>query len=400
MADTAAPRTTTSRRPLPWAVISTVILAVTLIVLVANHQPESDPATEIGSLIRCPVCQGVPIADSPAPMARDMMALLRDRLEAGATRQEAIEDLLGAYPGSLLLEPRLSGATLALWLLPAAAIVVGGGLALTVRRSRRGIDTPTERSELVRRRDDVNADLADLAGQEAAGEIDPTAARHLKEAYLAELAETEQALGQAPASDAPLPRSRRRVMAGAVAVVASLALVVALAGAFLVDRPGSASGVAGTLAADPSEYSNETLAAVIASNADHPQIDGMRLALAERYFADGDYSAAFPYYLDVASSEAATPNQAATALTRLGWMTFDGNGEVDTALDLLTRARSLAPNDPFPIYLQGIVTWCGREDPVQAAALFQQVLGYELGGLADEVGRDLAAAEAGEPCRR
>ena len=71
-------------------------------------------------------------------------------------------------------------------------------------------------------------------------------------------------------------------------------MTVLVAGAFIVDRPDQSSGVA-DVAADPSSFSNETLAAVVAANQDHPQIDGMRLALAERYFEEGDYQSAFPY---------------------------------------------------------------------------------------------------------
>lgn len=401
MADTAVDRPTTSSRTFPWGVVSVVALSVLLIGLVASYEPAVDPATEIGSLIRCPVCQGVPIADSPAPMARDMMVVLREALADGATRQEAINEVLGAYPGSLLLEPTLSGSTVILWLAPLAALIIGAGLALTVRRSRQGEDSARERSELEHRRRQVQADLDELAVQVAGGEVDPEAAAHLRAAYRAELAEAETALAEASEETAPLPRSRRRTAVGAGIVVAALAMVVATAGAFLVDRPGATSGVAG-LEGDPSEFSNETLAAVIAANTDHPQIDGMRLALAERFFEAGDYQSAFPYYLEVADSEQAATTQVATALTRLGWMAFDGNGEVETALNLLSQAQRLVPDDPFPLYLEGVVTWCGRGDGQAAAAAFREVLaaGVQDEAIRGQVEADLAAAEAGEPCDR
>lgn len=401
MADTVVDRPTTSSRSFPWGAVSVVALAMILIGLVATYEPPVDQATEIGSLIRCPVCQGVPIADSPAPMARDMMVVLREALDEGATRQEAIDEVLGAYPGSLLLEPTLTGSTAVLWLAPLAALVVGVGLALTVRRSRRGEDAAGERSELERRRHQVQGDLDELAVQVAGGDIEPDAAAHLRTAYQRELAETEKALAEAGATPAPLPRSRRRTAVGAGIVVTALAAVVATAGAFLVDRPPANSGVAG-LEGDPSDFSNETLAAVIAANVDHPQIDGMRLALAERHFEAGDYQSAFPYYLDVADSEQAATGQVATALTRLGWMAFDGNGEVETALSLLSQARTLVPDDPFPLYLEGVVRWCGSGDTQAAAAAFRQVLaaGVQDQDIRSQVEADLAAAEAGEVCSR
>lgn len=390
----------TTARSFPWSAVTVPLMVALLIWLVAGYDRPADAAAEIGSLIRCPVCQGVPIAESPAPMAVDMMAVLREELETGATRREAIDAVLGAYPGSLLLEPDVTGSTIALWLVPAAALLVGAGLTLTVRRTRIGAEAVAERAEMERRLRHVKTDLAELSTQVATGEVPAEAASHLRHAYQEELAETEKAIQTSTALPAsPLPRSRRRVVLGVVVVMASLAAVVGAAGAFLVDRPQAVSGVAG-LDGDPAGYSNETLAAVIAANIDHPQIDGMRLALAERHFETGDYQTAFPYYLDVASSDNASDTQAATALTRLGWMAYEGNGEVATALELLSEARLLSPDDPFPVYLTGIVTWCGEGDGATATGFFRQVLTKDLGdsGIRSAVEEDLAAAEAGEAC--
>lgn len=387
-------------RSVPWSAISVVVMAVALVVLIVSYQPPADTAEEIGSLIRCPVCQGVPISESPAPMARDMMEILRRELAEGASREEAIDAVLGAYPGSLLLEPEVSPTTVALWAVPLVALVVGAGLTLTLRRSRLGAVAVLEETEARHRLDQIRADLDELAAQQAAGEIDPEAARHLRESYEAELAETQAALREiSAASETPLPRSTTRAAAGTALVVGALVVIVLAAGAFIVDRPGQSSGVA-DVAADPDSVSNETLAAVIAANVDHPQIDGMRLALAERYYEEGDFQSAFPYYFDVASSDKATPAQAATALTRLGWMTYAGNGEVDTALELLAQARELVPDDPFPLYLEGLVEWCGRGDAAAGAEAFRQVLRNDLGddAVRRQVEADLAAAEAGEAC--
>lgn len=399
MAETAA-AVRTATRSVPWRGISLVVMAAALVVLLVGYDPARDTAEEIGSQIRCPVCQGVPISDSPAPMARDMMAILRQSLDEGATRQEAIDAVLGAYPGSLLLSPDVNASTVTLWLLPLLALAAGGGLALTLRRSQRGVDLPRERTEMEHRLAQTQVDLDELASQEASGEIDRASARHLRAAYESEASEIRSALTAMPDTSAPLPRSPRRVAAGAVVVVGALVAVVATAGAFLVDRPDASSGVAEALAGDPGDYSNETLAAVIDANEDHPQIDGMRIALAERYFEEGDFQSAFPYYLEVASSRTATDPQAATALTRLGWMAYAGNGEIDTALDLFAQAREVAPDDPFALYLEGLVHWCGRGDGETAVSAFREVLASDIGddAIRAQVERELAAAERGEEC--
>lgn len=388
-------------RSVPWAVVSTALLTAAVVLAVATYRPVADTAADLGSRIRCPVCEGVPIADSPAPMAVDMMALLTERIDEGATRQEAIDAVLGAYPGSLLLDPTASGSTIVLWLVPAGAIAAGLALALTVRRSRKGLDQGAERVELEHRLTHIRNDLDDLAAQVATGDIDLAAAHHLRQAYSAELVEAKRALSStAAAGGEPPPRSPRRVAIGATMVVVSLGVIVIVAGFFITDRPDAFSGVAEAKPTDAADYSNETLAAVIAANEDHPDIDGMRLALAERLFEEAEYQTAFPYYLAVAQSEDATSGQAATALTRLGWMAYDGNNEVDTALALLAQAQEIAPEDPFPLYLHGLVTWCGAGDPAAGAVAFRRVL--EMTRLDEptraQVEGDLARAEAGEPC--
>lgn len=401
MPETDTSPTPTTRR-FPTMVVSTVVLVVALIVLVATGNPGEDLVAELGSQIRCPVCQGVPIADSPAQMATDMMEILRDEVAAGANRQEAIDAVIGAYPGSLLLDPPLSASSVALWLIPALALIGGVGLAATVRRGRTATVSSQERSELNHRLVQVRSDLDDLAGQEAAGDIDHEAAAHLREAYSAELAETEHALTNLTTAPPEERRSTRRGLVGGLILVGAFVVVMVVAGAFVVDRPESGSGVASSLQGDPSDYSNETLAAVIAANQDNPLIDGMRMALAERYFTEGDYPSAFPYYLEVASSDRATPEQAATALTRLGWMAFDGNNEADTALDLLAQAREVLPEDPFPLYLESLVRWCGKGDNAGAAAGLETVLATDGldDGIRSQIESEYEMITAGEQCPR
>ena len=47
-------------------------------------------ADTIGGIIRCPVCQGMPIADSPATMAVEMMQVVREKVVAGNSEKEIL----------------------------------------------------------------------------------------------------------------------------------------------------------------------------------------------------------------------------------------------------------------------------------------------------------------------
>jgi len=182
--------------------------------------------------------------------------------------------------------------------------------------------------------------------------------------------------------------------------VAMFAVIVGVAGDFLQEREGPTEGVADLGEQDLSSVSNETMEAVIAANLDNPQINGMRMALAERYYEEGDYRSAFPHYLAVAESESASDTEAAAALTRLGWMAYEGNGEVDTALRLLDQALAIEPNAPVALYLKGRVQWCGAGDADTAITLFEQVLANP--DIPDEsrtdIEADLERASAGEVC--
>jgi cytochrome c-type biogenesis protein CcmH/NrfF len=332
-----------------WSWLLSAALTVFLIVaVIAAPDPTEDQVRAIGSQIRCPVCQGESIAESPSQTARDMMDLIRQRVDEGLTNQQIIDELLSSYSGALLLDPPVGGVTLWLWLAPIGALVLG---AVLIRRRFRKSTT----------------------------EVPPIG----------------------PAPEHHLVSPPRRALVGGIALILAVAVTLAVVGQFRQAREGDGllSGVANG-SVDPDTISNETMEAVIATNIDHPEISGMRLALANRYFEDGVYQKAFPHYQAVLE-DSPTASQAATAYTRLGWMVFDGNGEVDLAMSLIDQALEAVPDDAFAIYLKGRVVWCGKQDPDGAALLFSQVL--TASALDDEVRSrveaDLAAAESGAACQ-
>jgi cytochrome c-type biogenesis protein CcmH len=102
--------------------------------------PTLPPALEararaIGLELRCPVCRGLPIAESPADLARQMMGELRRQVLAGATDEQIQDFFVGKYGQSVLLNPPKRGLNLVIWLGPLVA-VIAGGLALWSYLSR------------------------------------------------------------------------------------------------------------------------------------------------------------------------------------------------------------------------------------------------------------------------
>ena len=320
-----------------------VILAGVLASTVSTQPATIDRAQQIGAQIKCPVCQGESIADSPSQMARDMMALVEDRLDQGRIDSEIIDELLSSYSGALLLNPPASGNTLALWLAPALAVITGIAIIAWWRRHP-----------------GLKADSATIVR----------------------------------------PISRRRLLVGGLILAGALAGIVAVAGGSLQTKGDTGAGAADLDESDLANVSNETMEAVITANADHPQINGMRLALAERYYEAQDYRSAFPHYFKVAESEQATPAEATTALVRLAWMAYDRNDEAETALQLLDEALQIDPSSQVALYLKGTVLWCGPGDNTAAAGLFIRILADP--DLPEEsrsqVESDLNAVQSGESC--
>ena len=82
---------------------------------------------EVASGLRCPVCQGLSIQDSPSELAVQMKDVVREELRAGKSREEIEAYFVSKYGEWVLLEPKASGANLIVYLLP-VALVFGGGV--------------------------------------------------------------------------------------------------------------------------------------------------------------------------------------------------------------------------------------------------------------------------------
>ena len=110
-------------------------------------EPQGPPLTgeelervtnEVSSLMRCPVCQGLSVADSPTPSAVAMKEEVRQFLAAGYTQTQILTYFEQSYGEFIRLEPKAKGFNLLVWILPIAALLTG--LALVMRRVRRPDD--------------------------------------------------------------------------------------------------------------------------------------------------------------------------------------------------------------------------------------------------------------------
>lgn len=101
-----------------------------------------DPAEEaleaktraVASQLRCVVCQGLSIEDSPTDLARDMRAIVKEQLASGRSPDEVKEYFVSKYGEWILLEPKPSGLNLAIYLLPVLGVVIGAGVVMRSAR--------------------------------------------------------------------------------------------------------------------------------------------------------------------------------------------------------------------------------------------------------------------------
>jgi cytochrome c-type biogenesis protein CcmH len=82
----------------------------------------------VSAQLRCPVCQGESIQDSPADLAVEMRAVVRDQLAAGRTPDEVKAYFMARYGEWILLAPPARGFNLLLYVLPFALLILGGAL--------------------------------------------------------------------------------------------------------------------------------------------------------------------------------------------------------------------------------------------------------------------------------
>ncbi|WP_424949924.1 cytochrome c-type biogenesis protein [Deinococcus sp.] len=131
-------------------------------------------AQAIGRTIRCPVCQGLPITESPSDLSQSMLRELRDQVRAGQSGDQITTYFAARYGDTVLLDPPRRGVNLLLWLGPLAAALAGGGWLLSTVRRRGAVTSGPVQREVDDSADDVDEAAADSYLAEVRAQVQST----------------------------------------------------------------------------------------------------------------------------------------------------------------------------------------------------------------------------------
>jgi cytochrome c-type biogenesis protein CcmH len=133
-----------------------VLLAVTLVggsLAQSTLSPDLEArARALGLELKCPVCQGSAIAESPSEFARSMMTELRWQVGAGRSDAEITQYFVTRYGEDVRLKP----SSPLVWVLPGAVVLLGAfGLVSYLRRASQPRTLEASAASLERVRQDL-----------------------------------------------------------------------------------------------------------------------------------------------------------------------------------------------------------------------------------------------------
>jgi cytochrome c-type biogenesis protein CcmH len=86
--------------------------------------------------LRCVMCQNQSLADSDAPIARDLRSQVLVLMREGRSDAQIKDYLVERYGEFVLYEPEMKPATWLLWFGPALILLAGAGVVVAVVRKR------------------------------------------------------------------------------------------------------------------------------------------------------------------------------------------------------------------------------------------------------------------------
>lgn len=117
-------------RPRTFIVLAILALGLALAWSARPHaETSAERVDRITSELRCVVCQGLSVKDSPAESARQMRDRVVRRVAEGRSDQEIVDEFRASYGDWVVLSPPLLSWSALVWLVPIVAVLVGAVVA-------------------------------------------------------------------------------------------------------------------------------------------------------------------------------------------------------------------------------------------------------------------------------
>src|SRR5216684_1817098 len=188
-------------------VIAVVVMLAAIwayVLLVTPAQESLDQRVhDVASQLKCPVCQGESVADSPSTISQQMRGVIRQQLQQGQSEQQIIQYFVSRYGSNILWSPPKQGFTMLAWIIPIAILLGGAILLVLVLRGWLAAGRMAQRSGDDTEAEDEQLDHADLQQFQAQLEQELAA----DDPMFAHLSHTE---ARATARVAPTIREARR----------------------------------------------------------------------------------------------------------------------------------------------------------------------------------------------
>ncbi|MEZ5332307.1 MAG: cytochrome c-type biogenesis protein [Thermoanaerobaculia bacterium] len=97
----------------------------------------TERAHAVASLMRCPSCQGLSVADSHTPASAAMRAKVERLLALGYSQEQVLSYFEASFGEFIRLAPRAEGFNLFVWIAPVAILLAGFALVVWRIRSAR-----------------------------------------------------------------------------------------------------------------------------------------------------------------------------------------------------------------------------------------------------------------------
>ncbi|MGO8873897.1 MAG: cytochrome c-type biogenesis protein CcmH [Acidimicrobiales bacterium] len=210
-----------------WTLLGVVLVAALVVgsgALDTSPPTAAQRAAAIESVIRCPSCEDLSVADSSAQTAVTVRATVRQQVGAGRTDQQIEDYLVARYGSSIILDPPASGWTLLVWLLPllgGLVAVTGVAVVLLRRRTATRADAPggaptlgADPSLLEEQRQFLVQSLADADAEYLAGDLSDRDYLALRQRDMVRLSAVESRLDELRGAAPDRPPTRVLVAEG------------------------------------------------------------------------------------------------------------------------------------------------------------------------------------------